>query len=51
MILTLLWGGEGAYHHGMARPRVVDGGDVPQIWWVAANISVKEARTASLEVG
>jgi hypothetical protein len=25
-------------HYGMARPRVADGGDGPQIWRVAASI-------------
>jgi hypothetical protein len=33
-------------HHGMARPRVADGGGGLQIWRVAANISVKQSRTA-----
>jgi hypothetical protein len=28
--------------HGMARPRVADGGDGLQIWRVAANILNKE---------
>jgi len=33
-------------HHGMARPRVVDGGDGFQIWRVAVNMSNKQSRTA-----
>jgi hypothetical protein len=33
-------------HHGMARPRVADGGDHLQIWRVAANILNKQSRTA-----
>jgi hypothetical protein len=32
--------------HGMARPRVADGGDGLQIWRVAANILNKQSRTA-----
>jgi len=31
--------------HGMVRPRVADGGDVLQIWRVAANILNKQSRT------
>jgi hypothetical protein len=30
------------YHHYMARPQVVDGGDGIQIWRVAANILNKQ---------
>jgi hypothetical protein len=33
-------------HHGMARPRVADGGDGLQMWRVAANILKKQYRTA-----
>jgi hypothetical protein len=29
-------------HHGMARPRVADGGDGLQIWRLAANIMNKQ---------
>jgi hypothetical protein len=36
----------GPYNHGTARPRVADGGDGHQIWWVAANILSKQPRTA-----
>jgi hypothetical protein len=32
--------------HGMARPRVADGGVGLQIWRVAANILNKQSRTA-----
>jgi hypothetical protein len=35
----------GPYHHGMARPRVADGGDSLKIWSVAANILNKHLRT------
>jgi len=28
----------GPCHHGMARPRVADGGDGLQIWKIAANL-------------
>jgi hypothetical protein len=47
----------GPCHHGMARPRVVEGGDGLKIWRVATNILNKQSRTAdkgwfsSLEVG
>jgi hypothetical protein len=33
-------------HHGMARPKVVDGGEGLQIWRVATNILNKQSRTA-----
>jgi hypothetical protein len=33
-------------HRGMAHPQVVDGGDGPQIWRVAANILNKQSQTA-----
>jgi hypothetical protein len=33
-------------HHGMARPRVADGGDALQFWREAANILNKQSRTA-----
>jgi hypothetical protein len=33
-------------HHGMAHPRVADGGDSLQIWRVAANMLSKQSRTA-----
>jgi hypothetical protein len=33
------------YHHGMAHPQVADGGDVLQIWRVAANILNKKSWT------
>jgi hypothetical protein len=33
-------------HHGMARPRVADGGVGLQIWSVAANMLNKQSRTA-----
>ncbi|KAJ4433933.1 hypothetical protein ANN_16252 [Periplaneta americana] len=36
----------GSYHHGMARPQVVDRGDGLQIWSVAVNILNKQSRTA-----
>jgi hypothetical protein len=36
-------------HHGMARPRVADGGDGLQIWKVAAIILNKQSRTANRE--
>jgi hypothetical protein len=35
-----------ACHHGMARPRVADGGEGLQVWRVAANILNKQSRTA-----
>jgi hypothetical protein len=44
-------------HHGMARPRVTDGGDGLQVWGVAENILNKQSRTtdkgrsSSLRVG
>jgi hypothetical protein len=33
-------------HNGMARPKVVDGGNGLQIWRVAANILNKQSRMA-----
>jgi hypothetical protein len=47
----------GPCHHGMARPRVADGGDGLQIWRVAANVLnkqsrlVEKGRSSSLGVG
>jgi hypothetical protein len=38
----------GHCHHGMARPRVADGGDGLQIWRVAANILIKQSWTADM---
>jgi hypothetical protein len=32
-------------HHSMARPRVADGRDGLQRWWLAANIMNKQPRT------
>jgi hypothetical protein len=34
------------WQHGMARPQVPDGGDILQVWSVAANILNKQSRTA-----
>jgi hypothetical protein len=34
------------FHHGMACPQVADGGEVLQIWRVAANILNKQSWTA-----
>jgi hypothetical protein len=36
----------GACHHGMARPRVADGGDGLQLWEVDAKVLNKQSRTA-----
>jgi hypothetical protein len=33
-------------HHGMARPRVADGGYGLQMWRMAANVLNKQSRTA-----
>jgi hypothetical protein len=33
-------------HRGMARRRVADGGDGLQIWRIAANMLIKQSRTA-----
>jgi hypothetical protein len=47
----------GSCHHIMAHPLVADGGDGLQMWSVAANILIKQSRTAnkgrsaSLDVG
>jgi hypothetical protein len=35
-------------HHGVARPRVADGGDSLQFWRVAANILNKQSQTADM---
>jgi hypothetical protein len=35
-----------SYHHGMARPKVADGGDALQVWRVATNILNKQSRAA-----
>jgi hypothetical protein len=32
-------------HHGMARPRVEDGGTASKLWRLAANILKKQPRT------
>jgi hypothetical protein len=37
------------YHHGMARPQLVDGGDCLQIWRVVANILNKQSRSDDRE--
>jgi hypothetical protein len=34
------------YHHGMARPKVADGGESLQIWRVAANMLNKQSGRA-----
>jgi hypothetical protein len=34
-------------HHGMARPRVEEGGDGLHVWSVAANILNKQSRTTN----
>jgi hypothetical protein len=34
------------FHHGMARPRIADGGDGLQICRAAANVLNKQSRTA-----
>jgi hypothetical protein len=45
------------FHHGMALPKVADGGDSLQIWKVATNIFNNKSRTtdkgwsSSLRVG
>jgi len=36
----------GLCNHGMAHPRVADGGDGLQTWRVAANILSKQSRAA-----
>jgi len=36
----------GSCHHGMARPQVAAGGDILQMWRVAANVMSKQSRTA-----
>jgi len=47
----------GPCHHGMARPRVADGGYGQQVWSVAGNVLNKQLQTSgkgwssSLEVG
>jgi hypothetical protein len=41
----------GPYHHGMARPRVADGGDGLQILRIAANMLNKHSQTADLSGG
>jgi hypothetical protein len=33
-------------HHSMARPQVADGGNTHEVWRVAANILIKQSRTA-----
>jgi hypothetical protein len=38
-------------HHGMAYPRVADGGDGLQIWRVAANVWNKQSRTDKIRGG
>jgi hypothetical protein len=38
----------GPFQHGIARPRVADGGDGLQIWRVAANMLNKQSRTADI---
>jgi hypothetical protein len=34
-------------HHGVVRPRAVDGEDAPQIWNVAENMSSSQLRAAT----
>jgi hypothetical protein len=36
----------GLFLHGMAHPRVSDGGDDLQIWRITANIANNQSRTA-----
>jgi hypothetical protein len=43
MLSHVMWGD---CHHGMAHPRVADGGDGLQIWKVAVNTLNKQSRTA-----
>jgi hypothetical protein len=38
-------------HHGMARPRVADRGDGPQIWKVAANMLNKQRGQPTADSG
>jgi len=38
----------GPFLHGMARPRIADGGHGIQIWRVAANILIKQFRAAEM---
>jgi hypothetical protein len=44
--LRSIWGTGILCHHGTARPRIVDGGDVLLLWRVAANIFNKQSRMA-----